>query len=232
MSQAKVLYDLQQIDDEIRAGKQRLGEVIRAQKETEAVTAARQQAATAATTFQKWQTRHTDLRLELGSVNDKAKRSEQRLYSGNIKNPKELTDLQREIEALGRQRARIEDDMLEAMIMVEESEAEKKAADGMLSAVESTWQSDQAGLKREQNELALRLSQLLSRRDQQARMADPALLKAYTDLAQKKNGSAVAGLRDTTCQGCRLTIPVHKVKDAREGKLIYCDNCGRILNPL
>jgi predicted nucleic acid-binding Zn-ribbon protein len=232
MSQAKVLYDLQQIDDEIRAGKQRLGEIIRAQKETEALAAARKQAATAATTLQKWQIRYTDLRLELGSVNDKAKRSEERLYSGNVKNPKELNDLQREIEALGRRRAAIEDAMLEAMIMVEESEVEQTAAGEKLVAIEAAWQSDQANFKREQNELALRLNQLLSRREQQARLAEPRLLETYTQLAQKKNGSAVAGLHDNTCLGCRLSLPAHRVKDAREGKLIYCDNCGRILNPL
>jgi predicted nucleic acid-binding Zn-ribbon protein len=232
MSQAKVLYDLQQIDDEIRAGKQRLGEVLRAQKETEALVAARQQAAAAAATLQKWQTRHTDLRLELSSVNEKAKRSEQRLYSGNVRNPKELTDLQHEIEALGRRRSAIEDEMLEAMIMVEESEVEQTAANEKLAAVEAAWQSAQSNLKREQDELALRLNALLSRREQQVRLADSRLLETYTQLAQKKNGSAVAALRDNTCLGCRLSLPAHRVKDAREGKLIFCDNCGRILNPL
>jgi predicted nucleic acid-binding Zn-ribbon protein len=232
MSQAKVLYDLQQMDDQIRAGKQRLGDVLRAQKETEALAAARKQATAAATELQKWQTRHTDLRLELGSINEKAKRSEERLYSGNVKNPKELNDLQREIEALGRRRATVEDEMLEAMIMVEESEVAKTAADEKLAAVEASWQADQGQLKQEQNELAIRLNTLLGRREQQVRLADPNLLKTYTTLAQKKNGSAVAGLRDNTCLGCRLTIPAHKAKDAREGKLIYCDNCGRILNPL
>lgn len=232
MSQAQILYELQQLDDQIRAGKQRLGEVLRAQKETEALTAARAQAAAAAKKLQQWQTRHTDLRLELGSVNEKAKRSEQRLYSGNVKNPKELNDLQLEIEALGRRRRAIEDEMLEAMIMVEESEVEKTAADEQLAAIEAGWQKDQANLKQEQNELALRLNQLLGRREQQARKADPQLLKSYTTLAQKKNGIAVAGLRDNTCLGCRLSLPAHRVKDAREGKLIYCDNCGRILNPL
>ena len=36
MSQPSVLYDLQQIDTEIRAKKQRLGEVLRLQKEPRA----------------------------------------------------------------------------------------------------------------------------------------------------------------------------------------------------
>ena len=40
MSQARVLYDLQQIDTEIRTKKQRLGEVLRLQKEPPALVAA------------------------------------------------------------------------------------------------------------------------------------------------------------------------------------------------
>jgi predicted nucleic acid-binding Zn-ribbon protein len=230
MSQAKVLYDLQQIDDQLRAGKQRLSEVLRAQKESDALSNARRRDATAAAKLQQWQTRHTDLRLELGSVNEKAKRSEERLYSGNVKNPKELNDLQREIEALGRRRATLEDDVLEALIMVEESELEKTAAAESLAAIESDWQAKQSDLKREQNELALRLSQMMARRERQAHLADARLLAEYDSLAKKKNGSAVAGLMHNTCLGCRLTIPAHKVKDAHEGKLVYCDNCGRILN--
>ncbi len=41
MSQAQVLYDLQQIDTEIRTKKLRLGEVLRLQKEPAALVAAR-----------------------------------------------------------------------------------------------------------------------------------------------------------------------------------------------
>ncbi|MEZ4515948.1 MAG: hypothetical protein R3C44_03590 [Chloroflexota bacterium] len=53
----------------------------------------------------------------MGSVNDKARRqSEQRLYSGDVKNPKELTDLQHEIESLGRRRDTLETDVLEALM--------------------------------------------------------------------------------------------------------------------
>ena len=44
MSQARVLYDLQQIDTEIRTKKQRLGEVLRLQKEPPALVAAREAA--------------------------------------------------------------------------------------------------------------------------------------------------------------------------------------------
>ena len=128
MSQAQVLYDLQQIDTEIRTKKQRLGEVLRLQKEPPALLAAREKAAAAEADLGRWRARHKDLTLEIATVADKAKRSEERLYSGVVKNPKELNDLQHEVEALGRRRATLEDEALQVMMTVDERQAISGAA--------------------------------------------------------------------------------------------------------
>ncbi len=76
MSQARVLYDLQQLDTEIRTKKQRLGEVLRLQKDPPALVAAREAAAAADAELHLWRARHKDLTLEIAGVADKAKRSE------------------------------------------------------------------------------------------------------------------------------------------------------------
>ena len=82
MSQVQQLYRLQQYDTEISQKKRRLAEVLHLQRETEALIAARKHFVLASETVTKWTTTQTDLNLELGSVNDKARRSENRLYSG------------------------------------------------------------------------------------------------------------------------------------------------------
>jgi hypothetical protein len=110
---------------EVASSLNHLGEVLRLQTETAELLAARAGAKEAAAELQTWQTQQRGLNLELAGVNDKARRSEQRLYSGNVKNPKELTDLQNEIEALGRRRAALEDEIIEAMIMVEDVQDRK-----------------------------------------------------------------------------------------------------------
>jgi len=94
MTQVHQLYQLQQIDTEIREKKQRLSEVLKAQREPGELIATRRRAEAAAAELQKWQATHTDLNLELSSLNNKAKNSERRLYSGKVTNPKELADLQ------------------------------------------------------------------------------------------------------------------------------------------
>ncbi|HEX6385781.1 MAG TPA: hypothetical protein VF177_14020, partial [Anaerolineae bacterium] len=188
MAQVQQLYRLQQIDTEIREKKQRLGEVLRAQKEPEALLAARHQAETAAVELQRWQIRHKDLNLELSSLNNKARSSENRLYSGNVRNPKELEDLQKEVESLSRRRSALEDDILEAMIMVEETQAEKAAADEAQAEMEAEWEQRVAGLKAQQNELALRLNTLNGLRQKQVALITPDLLAEYEQLSQRRGG--------------------------------------------
>jgi predicted nucleic acid-binding Zn-ribbon protein len=231
MGQVQSLYRLQQTDTEIQQKKQRLGQVIRAQKETEALLAARRRAQKASVELQRWQTRQTDLTLELEGLNQKAQRSEKRLYSGNVKNPKELSDLQQEIDSLGRRRATLEDKLLEAMIMIEEAEAEKEAADEALADIESEWEQSQARLKQEQDELATRLNELSELRQQQLPSVPAGALAEYEAIKQERSGLAVVRLKRNICQGCQLTVSAQKVKEAQEGELVYCGSCGRILNP-
>ena len=98
MSQARQLLQLQEIDTEIRDKKKRLGEVLQLQTETEELLAARKRVETAVSELTQWQTKRKDLNLELDGLNSRIKRSNDRLYSGKVTNPKELSDLQDEIE--------------------------------------------------------------------------------------------------------------------------------------
>ena len=232
MSQAHVLYDLQQIDNEIRAGKQRLGEVLRLQKEPPALLDAREHAAAAQADLQQWQAKHKDLTLEIASVVEKAKRSEERLYSGTVKNPKELTDLQNEVEALGRRRASLEDDALLMMMEIDQRKGIQAATSGEVKNLADEFANASVTLRQEQQTLALHLNSLLEKRARQVRLAEPALLKSYEAIARQKNGLAVAGLQANKCLGCRLTLSSAVIRAVDQGKLVYCENCGRILCPI
>lgn len=231
MSQIQQLYQLQEIDTSLREKKTRLAEVLQAQRETPELLAARQRANEAATELQKWQNQRRDLNLELDGLNSKVKRSEQRLYSGNVKNPKELSDLQSEIASLGRRRTGLEDDILEAMIMIEEAETEKTAADESLATVQTKWERAQANYKQEQNELALALHQLMTKRKEQLKMVTAESLSEYESLSRSKNGLAIAKLRANMCLGCRTTVSANIERLARQGQRAYCGNCGRIVVP-
>lgn len=232
MSQVRQLYRLQQIDSEISAKKLRLAEVIQMQRETKELQAARVREQKAAANLHNWQSNLKNLNLEQGSVSSEAKNTENRLYSGKVSNPKELADLQHKIEALGRRQSVLDDEILEAMIMVEDCEAEKKAADQQLAEVLTSWEKSQDSLKVEQNELALELNDLIGSRKKQAALIDQKTLNEYEQLKARKGGVAVAGLINNSCGRCHLTVSATKIKRVEQDEMVTCGGCGRILSPV
>lgn len=232
MSQVGQLYKLQLIDTEIQQKKGRLSEVIQLQREPQALLEARVRDQAAGETLQEWQTQQNDLNLELGGLNNEAKRTSQRLYSGNVKNPKELADLEHKLEELGRRKDTLEDEILEAMIMIEEVQEEKEDASRSLAQIQERWIQTQEQLQQEQNELALRLHDLMEMRNRQVGLIEQPLLSQYDQLRSRKGGVAVAALEDNRCNGCHLTVSAQKVSRAERGEIVTCGGCGRILNPI
>ena len=141
------LYRLQCLDSEGDAKQHRMDEIEAALGESEAMQQARQAVKKAETLIKKWTLRQRDLELKVEGLSDKITRSEQRLYSGTVKNPKELEDLQAEAAALRRQRRKLEDDLLEAMIEREEAETTHAQAQDRLSEIRAEWSARQADLR-------------------------------------------------------------------------------------
>ncbi|MCJ7752657.1 MAG: hypothetical protein MUQ65_16465, partial [Armatimonadetes bacterium] len=65
-----------------------------------------------------------DSELELKSLQEKKERFQGELYSGAVSNPRQLSDLNQEVEMLGREIRKIEDRMLELMETMESQRTE------------------------------------------------------------------------------------------------------------
>ncbi len=230
MNQAQALYQLQKLDQDISQRKSRLAEIEVLLGEDTRVQAAGQTVAQAEKALAPWRTQASDLDLEIKSVTAKAEAVEQRLYSGAVSNPKELQDMQEEIASLKRRRARLEDDLLEAMIAVEDGQQALAEAHATLEQATAQWERDQHDLLAEQTG---HQSQLLALREQRAALKSeitPASLETYKRLFRGKQGQVVAPLQDTNCQFCGVSQTSKTVQEARQAReLVYCENCGRIL---
>lgn len=229
MSQLQQLYRLQQIDNEIREKKQRLREVMRALKDDEELVAARRRKEQTEEALHKVQGQQKELELQLGSVNEEAQRSEDRLYSGKVTNPKELSDLQQKIASLGRRKEMLEDQILETMMAVEEAQEVDEAAGERLREAEAAWEEERERLTREQDELAEEAGRLLQQREKQVDLIDDKMMDAYEDTARRRGGVAVAPLVQQVCQACTVRVSATKARAAQEGELVYCSSCKRIL---
>lgn len=229
-SRAAALYALQEIDLEMAARRRRLAEVQAALGESLAVRQARAEVAAAQAELHRWQTRQRDLELEVASLAGKLAETEALLYSGRIRNPKELSDLQAELAALGRYRQAREDELLEAMLNVEEQMEALAAARRRLAEVEATTATDQANLRAEAAQIEARLKTLADERELHLMGINAADLAVYEALRERKHGQAVARIEDGACSACGDALPSSRLQQARQSEdLVTCANCERIL---
>ena len=167
---------------------------------------------------------------EISVLEEKLQREQQRMYSGQVANPKELSNLQAEVEMLSRRRSGLEDELLESMV----------ARDAAVSTLQS--------LSSEREELAISVSELGSdvgrlsgeiesdlaahqrARDELRSGLPEDLVALYEKIRSAKGGVGAAALERDTCQGCHTKLPAREVERLRaEGGLQRCDNCRRIL---
>jgi predicted nucleic acid-binding Zn-ribbon protein len=169
--------------------------------------------------------------LDVGAVSSKLKQNQDRLYSGRVRNPKELANLQEEAAALRRRQSELEDAQLELMISVEEQEAELAERQARARQIEATWREDQARLQAEKEQLELQLAELDGRRTAMRARIGAGALAVYDDLRQRLGGIGMALLKRGTCQGCGVDVPTSMVGIVERGDgLHHCPICSRLLS--
>lgn len=231
MSRSANLYALQEIDNEIDTQSQRLNQINALLGETQELLAARARLEKAQADLASWRAKQRDQDLLFQSLDQKIRLSEEKLYSGRIRNPKELSDLQEELDSLNRRKALVEDQLLEIMLAIEDFESEEYQAKESLAQIQAAWEQEQANLLGEKKALELKLTDLDQRRQRQTALIPRSDLESYLHLRPRKGGVAVSILHGAECQGCMTSVSAARVKEARSDTLAYCGNCGRILHP-
>lgn len=171
-----------------------------------------------------------DLELQADDIRSKIGPAEQKLYSGSIKNPKELADLQHDIEQHKRQLSSIEDLDIEALSAVESAENARKETQSRLDAMERAWREEQEELNARIAQLTQEIAAYDAERRDQAADIEPDILRTYEHVRRAHQGRGVARLDRNLCLGCRISLPTSTVNKARAGNaLVQCPNCERIL---
>ena len=138
-----------------------------------------------------------DSELKLKSVEDKRQTYQNRLYQGGSTNAKELANMEKEIAALGRQRADLDERILELMEQVEQAQAHVTAAEEQAREADTRHADTVAAFRSRYDALTLELTDLTRRRADAATLVeDKAFLKRYEDIRAKSGGVAIAKIED------------------------------------
>jgi predicted nucleic acid-binding Zn-ribbon protein len=228
MGIAKQLYQLQELDLEIESNERALEQVTSQMGESREVSRTQNQLESAQQHLEELKHQQHSAEWEIDDIATKLIAAEETLFSGRVKNPKELTNLQHEVESLKAQRDRREDKTLEIMDQVEQSEAQVVTIRNQLEAMKAEWQRQQEQLSQESEKLKAILSDLEHKRQLLADGIEPQALAFYHNLREEK-GTAVVRVEQGVCRGCRISLPTTDLQRARGGSLVQCSSCGRIL---
>ena len=165
-------------------------------------------------------------------VRSRMAKDQQRLDTGQVSSPRELENLQSEIESLHRRQGDLEDAELEIM--------EKR----------EVVQQRLAEVVAERERVALELAETEQRRDatfaeidaesekatqQRAELAvgiDAELLALYEKVRTSSSGVGSAALHRGRCEGCHLqlnTTDLNRLRNAPADEVVRCEECRRIL---
>ena len=157
---------------------------------------------------------------------------DQRLLDSGSVSPKELTNLQHELESLKRRQSDLEDQELELMERLEDAEKALAIAQSGLEQARADRERAQQLRDDALADIADGTTKHQSTRDEVAAGISAPLLTLYDRIRTQTGSTGAAMLKARQCQGCRLELygnQLSAVRNADPHEVVRCENCGRIL---
>lgn len=230
MSRISNLYRVQDIDLKMEQCRKRLEEIQRLLEDNQQLRELRSAAETADEQLAEARRKQAAAEHEVTMQRQKIAGAERKLYSGTVKNPKELQDIQNESAALKRHLTILEDRQLESMIAVEEAEKVHLAASEELEKEEIRSSASQSSMLKEQKQLEQDLEKLETEREAAAAVTRPEDIEVYQSLKKRLGSTVISRVSDGSCGVCGMIVPGSALQVVRSGSELHrCSQCSRIL---
>lgn len=169
---------------------------------------------------------------DVAQVRQRSTRDQQRLDSGQVSSPRELEQLQHEIQTLGRRQSVLEDLELEVMERLEDVTGRLRVLEAERAGVEE--QREAAVATRDVALADVESEEALHRtmRTTLAGQIAPELIALYEKIREKQGGMGAAALVHRRCSGCRMEMNVterSRLAAAPPEEVLRCEECSRIL---
>ncbi len=168
---------------------------------------------------------------DVEQVRARVDRDRKRLDAGHVSSPRELENLQSEIESLHRRQSDLEEIVLDVM-------ERREAVDNRLASLSTeqarlSGEHEDAAARRDAAlaDIAARAGELGERREGIAAGVPADVLALYEKL-REQHGVGAAALRRGRCEGCHLalgTVDLNRIRAADPDEVLRCEECRRIL---
>ena len=169
--------------------------------------------------------------VDVETVTDRIKKDEARLSSGNA-TPKELEQLQHEVETLKKRQESLEEIELEIMIRNDAVIARTNTLSTDLASLQTLKDEIAGRLNHANAEINKVIGEKTTARNLVANKIEKVLLELYEKIRSSGGGVGAAALVGNKCNGCNLAInavEMGRIKTLAKDELLRCEECRRIL---
>jgi predicted nucleic acid-binding Zn-ribbon protein len=165
-------------------------------------------------------------------VRGRMQKDQQRLDAGQVSSPRELENLQSEIESLKRRQGDLEDNELE--IMEQRETVQRRLGELRDERARVTLELAEAQQRRNETfaEIDAEAEKATRQRVELAALLPVDLLGLYDKVRASSAGIGAAALHRGRCEGCHLqlnTTDLNRLREAPEDEVLRCEECRRIL---
>jgi uncharacterized protein len=169
---------------------------------------------------------------DVEQVRARIDRDRQRLDSGIVNSPRELENLQSEVQSLNRRQSDLEEVVLDVMERLETAQSALTSATSEREQLATELVSVTAARDTALAELGEQAVKAGDRRVEVAASIPADLLDLYDKLRVQHGGVGATALRLRRCQGCNLTmntVDLNAIRAAPADEVLRCEECRRIL---